>query len=576
MRGLFGGVVSGGVVSVLTLSVASVVSEQPAGIAPPQVPLIDAPAVENTPDPVQAPLEQAQSTPVGSLSIEEPQAPALPDAEAALEEPESPIAVATEQSAPNADTAPLDEPNVVVIEGTLAAPEASQGANPQGEVIDPVLPNPLSLAPQTPVSETNVIVSTAPAAPVEAPVSTLVPTDETDDVPVIVIDDIEEPTASPDDTAVEDAALDDLEFTDLAQERSSSVVIEGTEAGETFVVDLGVEGPTRLDAATPEIDVEPETQALVDATEPTGAEVEGIATELSPVADNETEIVELDILSQADDTRPAGPRISLQGAENTLLSDRGTGVTVRRFGVDADEAETSEEEVAAQQQAGPVNALIDYAATSDETDGRPLMSIVLIDDGSMSAASAALAGLPFDVTIALDPAMDGVNEILNNYRADGFEAAALAKVPEGAQPSDVEITFESVFRSLPETVAVLDIGEGGLQADRAVTEQAMEILAAQGRGFVSVSQGLNTATRAADQAGVPAGLVFRDLDSDGQDARVVRRFVDQAAFQARRESGVILVGRVRPDTISALILWGTANQNDQVAIVPLSAVLKAQ
>ena len=101
----------------------------------------------------------------------------------------------------------------------------------------------------------------------------------------------------------------------------------------------------------------------------------------------------------------------------------------------------------------------------------------------------------------------------------------------------------------------------------------MDILAAQGRGFITVSQGLNFATRAAEQAGVHAGVVYRELDSDDQDARVIRRFVDQAAFRARQESGVILVGRVRPDTISALILWGTANQDDLVSVVPISAVL---
>jgi len=133
-----------------------------------------------------------------------------------------------------------------------------------------------------------------------------------------------------------------------------------------------------------------------------------------------------------------------------------------------------------------------------------------------------------------------------------------------------------VFATLPETIALLDIGAAGLQADRIVTEQAMEVLAAQGRGFVTVSQGLNMASRAAEQAGVRSVVVYRQLDDEGQDARIVRRFIDQAAFRARQESGVVLVGRVRPDTISALILWGTANQDDLVAVVPLSAVLLAQ
>ena len=153
--------------------------------------------------------------------------------------------------------------------------------------------------------------------------------------------------------------------------------------------------------------------------------------------------------------------------------------------------------------------------------GKPLLSILLIDDGSMSAAAAALAGLPFSVTIAIDPALPNAADLMTSYRADGFEVAVMAKLPEGAVPSNVEITFESVFASLPETIAVLDIGAGGLQSDRAVTEQAMDILAAQGHGFITASQGLNMAGRAAEQAGVPSVVVFRDLEVDNQDACVV-------------------------------------------------------
>lgn len=550
MRGMIGGIVSGGMVSVLALSVASVIGEQPAGVTPPSPPLVNAPAADVTPEPVETSTDLTVSTPVGSVSIEEPQAPALPDAEAALAEPGSPVSVEADQSAPSADTDPLDEPAVVAIEGTLDAPATSENAGLQADAFDPVLPNPQSIAPQTPVTESNLTVSTAPAAP------------------VVVVEPVDEPEPAPD-VAQETTGIPD-------QETTGSVVIQGTETDETFVVDLGINAAgtdsDTVDAAESAADA-PQTEPLtvadgedgaLDDDVPPAESEDGVTTNASPFAQ-----------SEADEVRPepAG-RFQLQGNENTLLSDRGTGVTVRRLG--AETPEDAEVETTATDDEGVMNALVDYAASADDPAGRPLMSIVLIDDGSMSAASAALAGLPFGVTIALDPAMEGVAEAMTGYRADGFEVAVLAKVPEGAVPSDVEITFESVFQTLPESIAVLDIGEGGLQADREVTGQAMEILAAQGRGFVTISQGLNTATRAAEQAGVAAGVVYRELDADGQDARVVRRFVDQAAFRARQESGVILVGRVRPDTISALILWGTANQNDQVAIVPLSTVLNAE
>ena len=221
-----------------------------------------------------------------------------------------------------------------------------------------------------------------------------------------------------------------------------------------------------------------------------------------------------------------------------------------------------------------INALVDFAAVSSDAGSRPLLSIVLIDDGSMS--TTALSDLSFPVTIALDPSLQNADVLMSHYRNKGFEVAMLANLPDGAIPSNVEGIFESFFRTLPETTALLDIGDSGLQTDQAVTDQAMDILASHGRGFVTVNQGLNMAGLSAKQAGVPAAVVYRDLDRDDQDERVVLRFVQQAAFRAHQESGVVLVGRVRPGTISALTVWGSANQEEKIAIVPLSAILNAQ
>lgn len=523
MRGMIGGMMSGGLVSVLALGVASVVSEQPAGVTPPEAPLVEAPAVDpvtETESP-SAESDASPTTPVGSVTIEEPQMPDLPEGEAAVQDPAAPSDVQPEAEAPRADTDPLDEPEVVSIEGAMDAPETPQTASVSADPIAPVLPNPQSLAPQTPDGEADLTVSTAPAQPL------VVVEPEAEEEVVADVAPESGPEAEPEAEPEEAPTAPDVDET------------ADHTAEEFFVVDLGSET----------------TQT------PTEGEPAADAQNLTPEAEGED-------LALAQPDAPQ-PRLQLQGGQNSLLSDRDTGVTVRRPGSGGETGE-------AEAEAAATNALVDFAADPGEISGKPLMSVILIDDGSMSAASAALSGLPFPVTIALDPAQADAAALMDGYRAAGFEVAVLAKLPEGALPADVEITFESVFRTLPESVAVLDIGDGGLQSDRAVTEQAMDILAAQGRGFVTASQGLNMAGRAAGQAGVPAAVVYRDLDSNDQDARVIRRFVDQAAFRARQESGVVLVGRVRPDTISALILWGTANQDEQVALVPLSAVLLAQ
>ncbi|MDB9838564.1 divergent polysaccharide deacetylase family protein [bacterium] len=218
-------------------------------------------------------------------------------------------------------------------------------------------------------------------------------------------------------------------------------------------------------------------------------------------------------------------------------------------------------------------AIVRYAAAFENPENKPLMSVVLIDDGIMNGAVSALKSLTFPVTVVLDPSTPNVIDKLKEYRDAGIEVGVRSALPAGAAPSDVEIAFEATFSSLPDTVMLFDAGDGGLQNDRAVIDQALADLAKSGRGLVSVSSGLNTATRAAEKLDVPAGLIYRDLDGDGQDARVIRRFMDQAAFRARQESGVILLARIRPDTISALQLWGTANRAGDVALAPVSAIL---
>ncbi len=426
-------------------------------------------------------------------------------------------------AAPMADTTPADVPQTGVLDADLGTPE-SGGETPLVDLdssVEPVLPSPQSIAPAVPQTEADITLSTEPAQPV---------------APVVV-----------DDTAFD--------------ERDAEVVTEPASGAEPDA--------DQSDASEP------------DSEQPVAAE----SSDAGQPADPALEPEEFVIIDLGDDTpvirengaeigetfapEPA-PSFQLQGDTAALPTVEGSGVIIRRPGA----AQT--EEVSQEQPTQIAPALERFAAVHDNPEGKPLLSVVLIDDDMMPGASAALAGLPFPVTIALDPSVAGVTERMAAYRAAGLEVAAVVDLPRGAAPSDVEIAFAAYFAALPEAVLVLDGGEGGLQADAAVTRQAIEILAADGRGLVTVSQGLNQALREAERAQVPAAVIYRDLDSEDQDAQVIRRFLDQAAFQARKESGVVLLGRLRPNTISALILWGTANRAGQVSVAPTSAVLMAQ
>ena len=91
--------------------------------------------------------------------------------------------------------------------------------------------------------------------------------------------------------------------------------------------------------------------------------------------------------------------------------------------------------------------------------------------------------------------------------------------------------------------------------------------------MITYSRGLNSAIQVAEREGVPAALVFREFDSNGQNGAAIKRFLDQAAFRAGQQVGVILVGHNRPETIKALLEWGLGNRANTVALAPVSAVL---
>jgi hypothetical protein len=158
------------------------------------------------------------------------------------------------------------------------------------------------------------------------------------------------------------------------------------------------------------------------------------------------------------------------------------------------------------------------------------------------------------------------------WRAAGVEVLALSTLPPNAQPVDVEVFLGASLDALPEAVAVLDPGEGGLHDRNATAAMALSRLAAQGLGAVLPSQGLGGAEQA-QALGVPAAEFLRDLDGDGQDAGAIRRQLDDAARRAGQEGGVVLLGRLRPETLDALAEWSGERRAQEVTVAPVSALL---
>lgn len=273
---------------------------------------------------------------------------------------------------------------------------------------------------------------------------------------------------------------------------------------------------------------------------------------------------------------PATPRPALPKVGEEVDSTPRIGTPATRL---TDKDEAKEEDVAAVVEAAEMAPSADtplqkFSVPFSNPDGKPLMSIILIDRGDNALGLEALAAFPYPLTFAVDVTSVEALARMQQYRAAGFEVMALTDIPLGATAGDTETLLRAGLRELPEVVAVMEGDGTGLQSDKAVSDQLTAVLQETGHGAVFFAKGLNTAQKLASKNGVPSASVFRDFDGKGQSATVMRRFLDQAAFKARQQpEGVVMVGRLQAETISALLLWGLQDRATRVALAPISALL---
>lgn len=222
-----------------------------------------------------------------------------------------------------------------------------------------------------------------------------------------------------------------------------------------------------------------------------------------------------------------------------------------------------------------------FGAPFQPAGEKPLLSVILIDDGTGPLGPDAIDGFPFAVTFALDAASPDARQRMTLYREKGYEVMALADLPQEAGVNAAEDALDALLNDLPEVVAVLEGDQVGLQGSRAISDQVTRTVRQSGHGLVMRPNGQNSAQTLAAQQGVPAATAFRDLDGQGQGQTVIRRFLDQATTRATsragREQPIILLGRLRAETLASLMLWGMQDQTkDAIDIVPISSFLLQQ
>ncbi|MBY5970963.1 divergent polysaccharide deacetylase family protein [Ferrimonas balearica] len=557
-RGTISGFVWGTLLSGMALATASLTAPPP-GWSPPAAPASPA----TTPDPAPAPA------PDDSGSEE---APADDPQETATEAPDSSAAPASTGAA--TDTPPVeDAPSPDSAEA--AAPKAGAAEIPAESEFNrgagDVLPDLPRGEPAT---------SGAPAAPrPAADAGGAAPATQSDSAPA----------------------------PDVAQSLSQPRVEDG--AGEVAPALDGAADPARPEGEAPEVsapvaEVEPEAPTTPTVAAPTEAQAEqgtdqpaaGEAIDLPAAGFPQGDLDAIGAAPQGAGTLPpeslptpaeepaARPRLPQIGAEEETVettdpSDAAPEVATTAPRLPGQASTGPLTERGAQSATAPEAATPDlppieaFAADYDADDPRPRMAIVLIDEGDDRVSMNSLRSFPYPLSFAVDASRPDAALAMQAYRAAGFEVLLRADLPEGATPGDVETAAQTWFAEVPEAVAVMEEGPGLLQRGSETSEQLAEVLADSGHGLLLYPEGLDTARKLAVREGVPAVTLFRDFDAQGEDARVIRRFLDYAALKSEQEGGVVMVGRLRPETVSALLVWGLAERANQVHLVPASAVL---
>lgn len=511
---------------------------------------VAAPAPEATeaamPKPEPEPEPEQQPAPTGA------DATVSAAAEAPARVPETPeveVPAGSEFARPKPEEdpvlpAPEPAPAIAMAPGVAqpqaeAAPELAEvnpAAIPEGQSVAPT-------APAVPETATAPAVAEAPAAdtavPVPPPGEAIAPVLGSEPAAdtasgIVTAEPAPEPVPAPE--PIPDAAPDPM----------SDPMPDAAPAAESLDMEPSEDLPAEDDGPVI-IDVAPRAPiGAANAPQPGfGQSVPGVKVNRLPTIGGDTPAADV----PGAESRPFAPAPAPEPAPEIVLDTPGlpaTGTAVARFGARFDNPETL-----------------------------PLLAVIIEDIGEEKGGVGpdALAALGRPVTIAIDPERPDAAARAVVYRLAGHEVAILAPdLPAGATASDLEVSYQSFVRALPESVALIGAPGASFQTDRRIAQHLVALMATDGRGLISYARGLNPARQAAAGAGVPHADVYRDLDAGGESEATIARYLDRAAFEAARQGEVVVSGTSAAETVGALKDWIAAGAKG-TAVGPVSAAM---
>ncbi|SMX22124.1 divergent polysaccharide deacetylase family protein [Boseongicola aestuarii] len=512
-RGFLAGIFWGGIVGFAMLAVSSFVFGRQE---------LSLPRPEAVPVEVPAGTEFDQARPETDPVV--PEAETRPDAEqvSGVVAPEDAV-----ETPPSFDTSSLEvpQPSVDGPGGLAQTPDVAEEIDitvtgPAGSSADVPAAGPELVAPDVP--------GTAPETATDAPVEGQAP--DADDVAVVAPEVVDEPAPV---TPAPDVSESPEKVTPRIIETDSALVPSAPAAPEA------VEAPVADEAPNAIIRVDGGESEFFRPVDEIGNMAQNVETDRLPrIGSDPVEVAPVlpsdDASQDATDTTP----------QETLRLDTG-------------------------------DALTRWATAFEAPDDKPLMSIVLVHEGDAALAQDVVDGLPAAVSFGVNAGSPGAATIARAYRDMGREVVMIPSLPFEATPQDVEVALRVNFETIPEAVAVMDNSGDSFQSNRSAVAQVVDVVTASGHGLITFPRGLNTAHQRAERAGVPTGLIFRDIDGADETNEQIRRAMDRAAFRARQNEAVILVGRTEATTLEALAEWVLGNRAASVTLAPISAALMA-
>ncbi len=492
-----------------------------------------------------------------------------PDAVTDVTRPES----SEDTAVGTADTAPLAEPenpgsapDAATVEATPPVVQPEIEDAPEVETTEDVTPEDesggIAALPDTDAEAVQPSPETAPqvASQVEAPDSPAAPQAETERSLPWLTQHMNSLGQAPDAPDLPDVAAEPslpAAGTQAPEAPDVSVAETPSDASSDAAVQQVVE------AGEPESADEPEP--LVIAQDSAGTEAQqadnsdGTSSLLQPVES----LTERESGNASDGSLPVVRRL---GESGSTLTDSADDAVVEAEDAPVDAVEENGEATGAP-------ALQAFASAFDASEGTPMISIVLVQTGPEALSSDTLDFLPEHVAFGIDASLSGAPEVARAYRAAGHEVVMIPSLPAGAAPQDIEEALSINFERIPEAVALMDVSGSSFQSDRDAVSQVVRVIEDTGHGLITFPRGLNTAHQVAQRSGVPTGLIFRILDGEGESIEEIGRTLDRAAFRARQDTGVILVGTTGSTMLSALTEWVLTNGDEAVAIAPVSKAL---